>query len=117
MKYGPLFDAAADLPRKLGSEFARSTPAYARGSKTSRDAAEAATGPRLTQLQLDYLEHNRRRGGLTDHKAAALLNRPLSSINSTRNRLVKLGLVKATDRQELSPFGCWATVWVTWEMP
>jgi hypothetical protein len=86
-------------------------PPYARGSKTSRDAA-AAQVPKLGKLQRAYVDALRQHGGLTDHDAAAILRRPLSSINARRNECMALGLVEASARTKMSPFGKQATVWI-----
>lgn len=90
--------------------FTPSFPPYARGSRTSRDAA-AAQVPVLGKLQRAYLDALREHGGLTDHEAAAILRRPLSSINARRAELTANGLVEDSGTTRRSPFGKQATVW------
>lgn len=50
--------------------------------------------------------------GLTDFELAHRLGAFLSSINATRNGLMKLGLVEASGRRRPSGRGGSATVWV-----
>ena len=89
-------------------------PPHRSGSETSRQAAEAQL-PHLGRLQRAYYEalYKAGRAGLTDHDAARILGRPLSSINARRNELRLLGLVKDSGRTRLSPHKIGATVWVT----
>lgn len=59
---------------------------------------------------LDLLE--RTPEGLTDFQIAERLGMYLSSVNATRNSLMKRGLVSRTDKTRPSGRGGVATVWV-----
>ena len=81
---------------------------YAKGSTTSKAAADAQL-PVLGKLQRLYLAALYEYGGLTDHAAAKVLDRPLSSINARRNELKNR--VRDSGRTALSPYGRDAVVW------
>lgn len=83
---------------------------FARNSETSRQAAIAQVR-KLPRVQREYYEALQKHKGLTDHEAAAILGRPLSSINGRRNELMRQGKVRDSGRVKPGPYGTDCTIW------
>lgn len=83
---------------------------FARNSETSRQAAIAQHW-KLPRVQREYFEALQKHRGLTDHEAAAILHRPLSSMCGRRNELMKKGMVRDSGRVKPGPYGTDVTIW------
>ena len=77
-------------------------PPYRRDSATSK-AAAIAVRPKFSDHMNRYLDLLRTFGRKTDHEAARQLNRPVSGICSTRNELMRHGLVRDSGHTAPSP--------------
>lgn len=87
-------------------------PGHAKGSKTSKAAAESMKekAPTLRAKVLDFIKKQRWRGA-TDDEIEVALDMRHQTASARRRELVLAGLVRATDMKRKTRSGRSATVW------
>ena len=87
-------------------------PGHAKGSPTSKKAAESISGKAAASMRTEILSFISSSGGATDDEVESALSMRHQTASARRRELVLLGLVKDSRKRRPTRSGRNATVWV-----